>query len=157
MAYALIADVQGLNSKRTDYSITTSPTSTEVTGFIDDISSEIDSHLAAQGITTPVTTPASFVNWLSRLNALGAAAQAEMTSFPESDGGQGYTPQGDRYWAMYQQGLKAIDNGTAIPVGSSSTGGAALTARTYGTDNPDESTGEPPAAIFAISPRNRAF
>lgn len=161
MAYATAADVQALNTKRTDYQDgVTNPSLTEVDVFIVDIASEIDTILAAKGLITPVASPAAFVLWLARLNALGAAAQAEMAGFPEQDQGQGSTPQGDRYWKMYQQGLESLKDGSAIhpdaPVNDDATG-LNMLARSYGTDNPDPLTGLPPASIFSESPLVRPW
>lgn len=137
MAYCTNADVAAQNSARTPYSVSTTPTSTAVDDFIDQIAGEIDTRLAAKGVSTPVAAPATFVAWLLNLNALGAAALAEMAAYPEADGGQGSTPQGERLWKMYQQGLAAISKGDAIPPEAVTTS-ERLLARSWQTENPED-------------------
>lgn len=136
MSYAAVSDVQGLNAKRTAYSTSTKPTLTQVQGFVDQISAEIDAVLAAKNVATPVTAPASFVTFLLGTNALGAAALAEAAEFPEFDGGPGFTPQAQRYWAMYQSRLDELKLGAAIDPAVTVSDADNL-ARTYLTDNPD--------------------
>ena len=108
MAYCDIDDVKALNPKRT-YSATTTPTETQVEGYIDDIAVEIDNILQAQGYTVPVTTPTNFVDYLKTLNARGAAAQAEMAMFPDTM--DGMSARGAQLLALYKDGLKALRNG----------------------------------------------
>jgi hypothetical protein len=58
---------------------------------------------------------------------------------------------------MYKEGLKTLIDGTAIPDSAVvSTGGTALTARSYGVDNPD-TDGNPPAALFSTDSSVRVF
>lgn len=131
MAYAAIADVRGLNPKRT-YSATTTPTEAQVIQYIADIAVEIDNVLQSQGYTVPVTAPDNFVSHLKLLNARGAAAQAEMAMFP--DAVNGATPQGAQLLSLYHDGLKALRSGeiaaslapgeSSSPVGSYYTSGA---------------------------------
>lgn len=121
MAYCTITNVQGLNPKRPTYSGSTTPTSTQVEQFIDDIAAEIDSILEGRSYTTPVTagtTSAKFLEWLEALNARGAAALAEQAQFPELAGQLGGTGAGSQYWKQYREGLAYLKNG-AIPGGSS--------------------------------------
>ncbi len=106
MAYATTTTVQALNPKRT-YSSTSTPTTTQVTSFIDDIAGTINTLLEGKGLTVPVTTPADFVTALTLLNSLGAAALAEQAMFPEQ-GGPGATPHGAWLWRQYQVGLKEL-------------------------------------------------
>lgn len=84
MAYCTIIDVQGFNASRGAYSATTKPTSTQVNTMIDMIAAEIDSILTTRGVTTPVTSPADLVTYLRRVNALGAAADAESAMLPSA-------------------------------------------------------------------------
>ena len=114
MAYAALADVQAVNPKRT-YGASTTPTTTQVTAFIDDIAAEIDSVLSARGLATPVTEPASFLAHLTHVNAVGAAARAEFAMFPEAAESPAGSPQGDRLWGQYQEYLRALRR-DALPV-----------------------------------------
>lgn len=150
MAYADLTSVQGMNAHRTPYSASTKPTREQVEAFIDEIAGEIDSALSAQGIASPVASPAAFVLALRRLNSYGAAALAEMAQFPEADRGQGSSAQGDRYWQMYKDGLKALRDGSGIPADAPTNSSGTLLTRSYGTDNLDEATGLPPASVFTM-------
>jgi len=161
LAYADVNAVQALNTTRTAYSTSTKPTLVQVTEIIDEISGEIDAVLAQHAVLVPVTAPASFVKWLKNLNALGAAAQAEMAAFPEFDSGQGSSPQGNRYWRMYQDGLKLLVDGIAIDP-AAATSSDDTRARTFLTDYPDNdpqdagfTEGQQPA--FSMSSKLRDF
>lgn len=107
MAYAAIADVRAINPKRT-YDASSTPTATQVEGFIDDIAAEIDVILAGRGLTTPITEPADFLAHLVHVNAVGAAARAEFAMFPEADESPAGSPQGSRLWGQYQEYLRAL-------------------------------------------------
>lgn len=153
MPYALIEDVQGMNARRTPYSTSTTPTREQVEGFITDISAEVDSALSAAGVFTPVSTPAAFVSALKRLTTYGAAALAEMAAFPEQDRGQASSSQGDRYWAMYQSGLKGLKDGSGINADAPTSSTSRLLTRSYGTDHPpDDGSGDPyPAPVISMT------
>jgi hypothetical protein len=142
MSYCTLADVEALNAQRTPYSASTRPADGQVEDFIADIASEIDSVLSAAGLAVPVLAPAAFVSFLQRLNAYGAAALAEMAKFPESDRGQGSSPQGDRYWSLYREGIKALKDRSAIHAGAVRASTGPFLARSYRTDNPDGLTAE---------------
>lgn len=116
MAYAVIAGVQALNPKRT-YGASTTPTTTQVEGFITDIAAELDTVMAGRGLGVPVTTPAEFLAYVTHLNELGAAALAERAMFPEQSGA-GMTASGTELWRQYQAGLKYLRDGK-LPVSMS--------------------------------------
>lgn len=84
MSYCDATDVQALVSPGRAYSASTTPTSTQVALYIGWVAAELDSILAAQGITTPVTTPANAVTALESWNAIGAAAYAEEAAFTQA-------------------------------------------------------------------------
>lgn len=111
MAYCDIDDVQGLNIQRGAYSTSTKPTLAQVNEFIDQIYNTINSILLARKVTTPVTTPAAFVEALKLGNAQGAGALAEMAMFPEAAGTPGGSPHGAQLWKMYQEFLKWLEKG----------------------------------------------
>jgi hypothetical protein len=150
VAYATVTDVENLNPQRGRYDVKTVPTRQQVEGYLEQIAAEIDSVLAAQGLSTPVSAPATFLTFITRLNALGAAAQAELGAFPEAEGSLGGSFSGARYQRMYEAGLARLVKGEAIPP-AAGTAGARVQAAAYGTDNPDPVTGDPPAPLFSMS------
>ncbi len=117
MAYCTITNVQALNPKRT-YSASSTPTTTQVEGFITRIAEEIDAILAGRGFTVPVTTPASLLSYLTHVNALGAAALAEQAMFPESTK-PGTTASGANLWAQYKDAKEFLRTGDLPSEGSS--------------------------------------
>lgn len=146
MAYATLRDVEALNPQRGPYGDTTVPTAAAVEGFIADIAAEIDAVLGSQNIVAPVTEPSTFLAVLRRLNALGAAGQAEMAAFPNQPGGGdvGGSASGPRYWRMYQDGLTRLVNGEGIPsVALMSKARIRPRAATYAEDAP--------APVFSMS------
>lgn len=149
MAYCVVTDVQALNAQRPEYGSTTVPTRDQVGAFIDQVGAEIDAVLIARGITPPVTAPGPFLLMLRRLNALGAAALAETSAYPEAVDDVGGSRAGSRYYRMYQDGLGRLIDGSAVPPASTTGGSTRVQARSYGTDNP-EPDGQPPAAVFGI-------
>jgi len=112
MSYCTITQVQGHNAKRV-YGASTTPTTTQVNEFISRIADEIDVVLSGRGMTTPITTPTSLVNFLSQVNAFGAASLAEDAQFPETSA-PGMTPHARSLWDKYQQALKFLSEG-ALP------------------------------------------
>lgn len=150
MGYATITQVESYNPQRGRYTAGTVPTLAQVEAFIEQIADHIDSVLAAQGVSVPVTAPANFLSWLGRLNALGAAAQAELAAFPEVQTNLGGSFSGARYQRMYDDGIKQLIAGSAIPP-TAGTAGARITATAYGVDNPDPVTGEAPAPLFSVT------
>lgn len=148
MTYADLSAVQALTPQRATYDTSSIPTAAQLTAFLDDCAGEIDARLEAAGIAVPVTTPASFVNWLRRVNAYGAASLAEEAANPEAEGGG----VAERWWTRYTDGLKAISDGSALPASLAQSGNSRVMPRAYGTDNPG-SDGEPPAPVFAMSDR----
>lgn len=147
-AYCTLAQVMALNAQRSPYAHDTVPTRAQVEAFMDEIAAEIDTALGANGVTTPVTTPATFLTTIARLNAVGAAALAEQTGYPDS--GEGSNAQ--RYWDQYQTGLERLYKGEGVPVSAPDSYGSRVRARSYGTDNP-ASDGNAPAPIFSMSDR----
>jgi hypothetical protein len=78
VSYAALSDVQSeMGALKGALTATSVPTTTDVTNrILPDIAGEIDGVLSARGITVPVTTPSTFVDFLKATNALGAAARA---------------------------------------------------------------------------------
>jgi len=131
MAYCTLDDVRGLNPRRT-YDATTQPTAAQVEAHISSIAAEMDSVLASRGVTTPITEPTEFVAWLKLVNAQGAAAIAELGSFPEQMG-PGDTGYGYTLWRSYQSNLKLLQ-AMPLPGSQAEAGGP----RSHMTEHPVE-------------------
>ena len=84
MSYCVLDDIKELNPKQ-NYTSTSKPSTFQVEGYIDDIALDIDNALRAIGYTLPVTDATDLLT-LKKLNALGAAAQADWAMFPAKDG-----------------------------------------------------------------------
>ena len=137
MAYAALADVQGLLGKFT-LSASSKPTSTQATTIIGQISAEIDSVISAAGYFVPVASPAWFLDYLKLLNAYGAAAAVLRSMFPDRAGaGEASAALEIFYAAQYNRGLRRLASGESIPPGLAA-GAAQVTPSTYFTRNPDE-------------------
>lgn len=132
MTYAALSDVQARMPFTLDANST--PTSTQVADFLDEVSAEIDAVLASQGFTVPVTTPTYFVTALKKVEADGAAARALRMMFPDSRG-PGETPAWSFYETAYRDSLKRWEKGLGYPKGADR--GSALYPSTYETQNAD--------------------
>lgn len=135
-AYASLANVQALLAKW-PISATSKPTQTEVESFISSIAAEIDIVLAAAGVNVPVATPATFLVWLTQVNAYGAAALASAAMFPADAGtGPAGTPLSPTLRRFYESGLAALKDGSGIPPDAPRTSSGVMMS-TYLTENPD--------------------
>lgn len=116
MPYAVLADVQReLGKHKPALTATSNPSETDVTNkVLPDISGEIDAILAARGLTVPVTAPASFLDRLRALNAIGAAARVDAALFPQA-AGPAATGFADWLKEIYDEGLAALRRGEGIP------------------------------------------
>lgn len=74
--YCLIADVNKL-VPQVQYSSTSKPSDTVVTGFIDDIANDMDAVLANIGYVTPVVSGTKALQWLRKTCALGTLGMAQ--------------------------------------------------------------------------------
>jgi hypothetical protein len=149
MAYATLEGVQE-QDPRAVYNDTSKPTEAQVLVLLEDIAGEIDTVLAGAGYTVPITTPATLLAAVTRLNAMGAAAMAHMGMFPESVGAGPTSDLGSRLWKMYTDGLdRLVEAGKA---GAAGTTGSAVSARSYQVDNPTET-----AAAESLFPRSKVF
>lgn len=92
----------------------TRPTSTQLSEFLDLVSAEIDTALGARGYTVPVTAPASFLDYLEHLNALGAAAYALLVAFPQ-ESGPGSVAEGPSLMRQYEAKLAKLEAGIGVP------------------------------------------
>lgn len=113
MTYASVDAVQAL-IPHIQLTATSRPTLTQVQGFLDRLSAEVDGALASRGITVPITTPAYFLTSIDNLVSMGAAGQALMAALP-GQGGPTTGGQGREYWNHYVEMLKAYRRGEGIP------------------------------------------
>lgn len=157
--YADIADVIHELGELGDYLTATSrPTKTDVEGkTLPAIAGEIDGVLGARGLTVPITQASlvalgvdaaaatRFLETLSSLNALGAAARAVAALFPNR-AGPGGAPFHEWLQQRYDAGLTRLGSGEGVP--SASVASSAL-PRSHWTSNPtDPDTDEDWAPIF---------
>lgn len=159
MPYATLDTVQGMMAQ---YPITpfSAVNETQATAIIADISAEVDVALSAAGVSTPVATPATFVEWLGRLNAYGATATILRSMFP----GGPMMARGVRpdmlptempayvFWEQrYQAGLQGIRDGTMVPADVTDNSNFVLPS-TYLTRNPDveEPLGDIAEPLFTV-------
>lgn len=86
MAYAALTDVQArAGALAGAWTTTSNPSTSQITGFLDDIAAEIDAALAGRGlaITDPASTAALA---LKNVNAVGALILALQATYPEGSG-----------------------------------------------------------------------
>jgi len=112
---------------------TSKPSLSEVTGFLTRVSGEIDTALASQGVSVPVTTPSYFTDALDSLAAYGAAALALMAAFPVGPTASPAGSQGRDLWATYTARIAELRKGIGIPSEVSSL--ARNNPRSYFSDN----------------------
>lgn len=135
MSYATLAETQQLISKWT-LGATTTPTATQAQAIVDEISYEVDAKLAAGNVSTiPVTEPAYFLGYLKLVNMYGAAAAILKSMFPASVGA-GETPAWAFWESRYQKALKALEDGSALPPGVTTS--VRISPSSYGTRYPLE-------------------
>lgn len=116
MAYADLAAVQvELGKFKSALTGTSNPSTADVTNILlPDIAGEIDAVLSSRGLTVPVTAPASFLDRLKGLNALGVAARVAAALMPMAAGpASTLFPQ----WLQdrYDAGLQMLRDGEGIP------------------------------------------
>ncbi len=106
MAYCTAADVQKLVTQMTfDDATPTKPALADITSWIADITEEMNGVLATADYDTDITATASakILNLLCRNAVASLAIQAaQFGSEPVM------SDQADRYWEVYQEGLKKI-------------------------------------------------
>lgn len=147
MAYADVAAVQvELGKMKSALTATSNPTLDDVTNkILPDISGQIDAVLSSRGLTVPVTAPASFLDRLKGLNAVGAAARVVAALFPQAAG-----PSSTLFaqWLQdrFDAGLQMLRDGEGIPdtaVLSGSSMPTSLWTSHPGTDSSDLDNGTP--------------
>ncbi len=134
--YCSVEDVKALVARRTEYSDSTTPTEGQVSEFVQQIAGEIDTCLRVRGVATPVVEPDSFLESLKKLNATGAAAMAESAAMLQGARQTEGQTVGARLQAMYDKGLKAIKDGSAVDPAAALLGQSHMLARSRRTDSP---------------------
>lgn len=115
MAYATTSDVQRhMPSVVGTLGASSTPTSTEVEAFLDATYGELNSALASKGYTVPVTTPNYWLEDLTALNAIGAAAYALAVAFPQ-EAGPGQVAEAPVLMGIWERRLALIRAGKGIP------------------------------------------
>lgn len=109
MAYCATSDVEARMPQQAGTSDVFAPlSSASVTAIIDGVAATLDARLAAVGLATPVTTPASLVGYLLTLNVWGAAAEIQRTRFPHVSGANAESAW--RFWEdRFQKGIAVLD------------------------------------------------
>lgn len=115
---------------------TSKPNQTQVLSQIEDIGGEIDSALAARGVTVPVEGPPRFLRKLKALNAYGAAAGVLKSMFPDTVGAD-ETPAYAFWERRYRDGMAELKDGSGIPDTVIGTTSGYVAPSTYFTNNPD--------------------
>ena len=112
MGYCKVSDVQTLNIGRS-YTATSSPSSGQVSNYIEHVASLIDGRLYALGFTTPVDSSytASY-NILKTINALGAAAMAEEALFLGKEPSE--SSRAELHWKRYEEEMQRIEKNPNI-------------------------------------------
>lgn len=109
MAYAARSDVLARAGKfASAWSATTSPSLTDIDGFITDIAAVLNVAIAQHGITTPVTDPTA-VAALKGINADGALLLALEPTFPGDTGPSAAQDFIERIETRYTAALDAIE------------------------------------------------
>jgi hypothetical protein len=106
MSYCVVADVEKLTSLT--YGATTTPTTTEVSAIIAEISSEIDVVLTLFGYSLPITD-ATDLSFLKMLSSVGSAAASDRATF--SAGNEGEHTNARTLQERYDRILTAIQSG----------------------------------------------
>jgi hypothetical protein len=136
MAYATSSEVQGAIAKFT-IGASTKPSTTQLTVMLAEIDGYIDSILAAKGVVVPVTAPAYFTQALQSIGVAGVAARVLKSMFPDAVGAD-ETPAYAYWQARFDDGIKALVDGSLIPDEVVGTTSGYVAPSTYLTNNPDE-------------------
>lgn len=92
----------------------TKPTLTQAEAFIDATYGELNSVLASRGYTVPVTAPDYWLEDLTALNAIGAAAYCLAVAFPQ-ESGPGQVAEGPVLMGIWERRLEMLRKGSGVP------------------------------------------
>jgi predicted RNase H-like HicB family nuclease len=130
VAYALLADVKArAGALSGSWDAATKPSDGDITGFLGNISDEINAIIAARGLSLPVAGSAAALA-LAGMNTDGALILALEATFPEGSGpssaGKTLDDARDRYKESYDQlvagtlpALALLESGASAPSASS--------------------------------------
>lgn len=114
MAYCNLEDVSGEAQRKQPYSGTTQPTSLQVQKYIDGVAAAMDMALQRAGYTLPVTDQDA-LTYLSRVNAVGAAAAAERATVGHGNpDGMGKDTLYGALWNEYQLMMKGLEKAGSL-------------------------------------------
>jgi hypothetical protein len=105
-----IPAVQALRDAEEDGLPATQPSLTQAGSLLAQVEAEIDMHLRARGIETPVTDDEAAA-FILPIAAVGAGAAILFAAFPHSEGIGGSGGAGAELRGQYADMLKAIDDG----------------------------------------------
>jgi hypothetical protein len=146
---ASYADVEAVQARAgvlsTAWTATSSPSLTDIAGFLDDIAAEIDAALGGRSLTAPAAGSVA-ANALKNGNALGALVLALQATFPEGSGPASASKQIDSARAEYEALMAAIMDGTHPAVRLLEAGAASARATTFWHN-------EPQYGLFPYDPR----
>lgn len=126
-AYGSLSGVEALNAHFVGgYKENTTPSNSEVEGFLVDGYAAINFALAKAGYAVPISEEAAAYPSATRLNNLFAAASAE-GSINTSIAGLGEKTRAQQLWEMYQSELKEFMRGDLSLVGVYTSGTVSTT------------------------------
>ena len=141
MAYTTVTDLEARIPGRAGQTAFAPLTNAQVQDIVDGVADAIDARLAGCGFTVPVSSPASLVRYLGRVNVWGAAAEVLKAVYPGQSGQQSEAAWKffeDRYTAQMESksagGTPPICETAAGHLGTSS----AVAPSSYTTAYPDE-------------------
>lgn len=124
---------------------TSSPSLSDLAGFLDDVAAEIDASLGGRSLSAPTAgTPAALA--LRNVNAIGALVLALQATYPEGSGPSSASKLIDDKTKEYEAMMAAIADGTLPAVRLLEAGAATARATTFWHN-------EPQYGIFPYDPR----
>lgn len=112
LLYSTVDDVERLMAHFAVNS-TTRPNKVQVESILADTEQEVTVALSGAGISTPVTTPTGFKDWVGLVVSYGATAAVLKSMFP-SVSGPAETPAYAFWESRYKAALKGLADGSLI-------------------------------------------
>lgn len=142
-AYADLAAVKArAGVLANSWSAATTPSNTDISGFLDDVAAEIDALLTARGYTPPVAGSAA-AKALKGINADGALVLALEATFPEGSGPSSAGKPLDEARARYENAYDALLDGSLPALALLASSGAAPSASNFFSNEPEYGTVTP--------------
>lgn len=150
MAYAVTADVQAcLPALQPGGNWYAPLDSAQLAAHGTGIAAEIDATLAGAGFTTPVTSPASALEYLKVVNAWGWAAEVQRARFRDSQ--QANAESAWKFWHdKYRTALAGLPSWAEAILGSGVMPASFATNYPDRADEPDWGTNERPVFVDSV-------